>query len=309
MKVNTPGANAPIALFTYNRPIHTRKVLDALSKCYMADESELIIFSDHWRSKSDIPSVVEVRNVISEIDGFKNVKLILRNENFGLKRNILQGVSDVLSRYDKVIVLEDDLIVDEEFLVYMNSALSIYENSTEIWHIGAWAYPISVDIESDAYFLRIMNCWGWATWANRWVNYEEKPEHIIKSWSWFKRRRFNLDGVEPYWRQIVLNNKGVINTWAIFWYTTIFENKGLCLYPKHSLVTNSGFDGSGEHCASFSPINQRKIQYISKKKFEFPVEIKESRVALNAIKYYLTTLKGSLLVRINRRLAEIKSKY
>jgi len=42
---------APIVLFTYNRPWHTRQTVEALKKNELAQDSELFIFSDGWKNE------------------------------------------------------------------------------------------------------------------------------------------------------------------------------------------------------------------------------------------------------------------
>ncbi len=93
-----------------------------------------------------------------------------------------------------------------------------------------------------------MNCYGWATWADRWRYFEKNPKKIVQEFSRKDIRRFNLEGGKKFWKQLKANKKGKISTWAIFWYATIFKNQGLCLNPSHSFVRNIGFDSSGTHC-------------------------------------------------------------
>ena len=78
--------------------------------------------------------------------------------------------------------------------------------------------------------------------------YEKDVDKTIKEFTDGNIKRFNLDGVEDFWGQVVANKEGKINTWAIFWYVTIFKKNGLCLNPTQTFVENIGHDGSGIHC-------------------------------------------------------------
>ena len=96
---------APILLFTYNRPEHTRRTLEALKNNLLAQESELFIFSDAPKSDADKQKVAEVRNLISEVDVFKKVEIIENENNKGLAKNIIEGITDIISKYGKVVLL------------------------------------------------------------------------------------------------------------------------------------------------------------------------------------------------------------
>ena len=101
---------APIVLFTYNRPWHTRQTIEALQKNHLASESVIFIFSDGPKTKEDEPKVEEVRKFLKTIQGFKQIEIIEREKNWGLAKNIIDGVTKVVNEYGKVIVLEDDII-------------------------------------------------------------------------------------------------------------------------------------------------------------------------------------------------------
>ena len=110
---------APIVLFVYNRLSHTQKTVTALKKNELSQESELIIFSDGAKNESDRIKVEEVRDYLKTINGFKNIFIHERKSNSGLANNIIQGVTDVVNQYGRIIVLEDDLVTSSFFLKYM----------------------------------------------------------------------------------------------------------------------------------------------------------------------------------------------
>ena len=119
---------APIILFVYNRPEHTKKTLESLKINELASESSLFIFSDGSKNENDKKSVDEVRKYISTISGFKEIKIILREKNLGLADSVISGVTEVIEKYGKAIVLEDDIVTSKYFLKFMNEALDFYED-------------------------------------------------------------------------------------------------------------------------------------------------------------------------------------
>jgi hypothetical protein len=241
---------APIALFVYNRLSHTVQTVNALQNNTLAGSSDLIIFSDAPARGDSIASVNEVRRYIRTIKGFRRTRIVEREANLGLAESIVDGVTQVCREYGKIIVLEDDLITSPRFLEFMNKALERYSQRKKIWHISGWNYPVDVSGLPQTFYLRVMNCWGWATWADRWEKYEKNPERLISEWSRKMIKRFNLEGANDFWSQVTANDSGKINTWAIFWYATIFEHQGLCLNPARTYVQNIGHDGSGAHCGN-----------------------------------------------------------
>ena len=291
---------APIVLFVYNRPYHTKQTIEALQKNKLAKDSELFIYSDAPKNIEAKKSVDEVREFIKNIDGFKKVTVIEREKNWGLANSIIDGVTNIVNRYGKIIVLEDDLVTSPYFLKFMNEALEFYQNEKRVWHISAWNYPVNIDIKDDVFLWRVMNCWGWATWKDRWNFYEKDVDKIISTFSKQEIKRFNLDDTENFWAQVMGNKDGIINTWAIFWYATIFENSGLCLNPTRSFIKNIGLDGSGVHCGVQKSDN---LELNLKKDIKYIRKIKENRKALNSIKKYYLSKKKSLFVRIINKLS------
>ena len=95
---------APITLFAYNRLEHTKQTVDALKQNYLAQESDLIIYSDAPKIDSQADNVKDVRQYIQQIDGFKSVAIVERETNFGLARSITDGVTSVVNQYGRIIV-------------------------------------------------------------------------------------------------------------------------------------------------------------------------------------------------------------
>src|SRR6185437_15235239 len=171
---------APIALFVYNRPEHTRRTLSYLQKNMLADESRLFIFSDGPKAGGDHAKVDEVRHLINKTSGFKSVKVINRKENMGLANSIISGVTQLVSEYGKVIVFEDDLLSSPYTLQYFNEALTKYVNEENVMHIGAYMYNLKNKSLPQTFFYRAATSWGWATWARAWKYFEPDVDVLIK---------------------------------------------------------------------------------------------------------------------------------
>ncbi len=241
--------NAPIALFVYKRPVHTRRTVEALLKNEPAAESDLFIFSDAAKKPEAEGAVSEVREYMRTVSGFKSVTIVERDRNWGLANSIIDGVTSVVNRYERVIVLEDDLVTSTYFLEYMNTALERYQAEDRVMQVSGHVFPIRVHGETDAVFLPMTTSWGWATWARAWKHFDPKSTGYTQLKGDAKlRKRFNLGGAYDYFSMLEAQLAGRVDSWAVRWYLSVFMRGGLTLFPVKSLVENCGFDGSGTHC-------------------------------------------------------------
>jgi glycosyltransferase involved in cell wall biosynthesis len=247
MASNPDRQLAPVVLFVYNRPQHTQKTVAALLRNSLADQTDLIIYSDAAKTDTQALDVQAVRQYIKEAVGFRSKTIIERSHNLGLADSIIEGVTKACADYGKAIVLEDDLETSPHFLAYMNDALDRYADIDSVMHISGCSYPISPLENQETYFLQVPLCWGWATWKRAWDHFE-RDVAIMNEFSDEMVRNFNFDSTYPYWAQLELNRDGKIRTWFVFWYAKIFRMAGLCLFPSRSLVRNDGFDSSGVNC-------------------------------------------------------------
>jgi len=297
---------APIALFVYNRPEHTRRTLNSLQKNLLADESRLFIFSDGAKTPADQAKVDEVRQLISDVAGFKSVKVIKGKQNKGLANSIIDGVTQLVNEYGKVIVFEDDLLSSKYSLQYFNEALTKYANEEKVMHIGAYMFEVSDKKLPETFFYRIATSWGWATWARAWKDFEPDIDKLIGQFDKQKISYFSIDGTMNFWKQMQEFKAGKNNSWAIRWYASIFLKGGLTLNPAHSLVHNIGHDGTGVHS---NIENTYKVKISNKAVKKFPVEIKENEKAHEAIRGFLKNRKGSLIKRGLVFIKQVRIKY
>jgi len=253
---------APIVLFVYNRPVHTEKTLSFLSKNYYAEDSHLYIYSDGPKNildNEEVSKINEVRRVIRLKKWCGTVNIFESTTNKGLGKSIVEGVTEILKKYDRVIVLEDDIVTSKYFLKYMNEALELYKDDDKVMHISGYIYPVRGKLP-ETFFLNLATCWGWGTWSRAWeklrVNPEELLDEIVRK---NEVNRFNLDGSYDFSIQLKQNIEGTINTWAIKWYSTIFLNDGLSLHPRRSFTNNIGFDGTGINCGIENGYNWKML--------------------------------------------------
>ena len=254
---------APILLFVYNRPLHTQKTVDALKKNDLAGNSQLFVISDGAKSEEGEKLVVQVREFVKTIDGFRSLTIINREKNFGLADSIIDGVNHAFTLDNRVIVLEDDIITAPSFLTFMNNALEFYQGDNTIFSISSYPYPINIpdSYKKDVFISYRASSWGWGTWKNRW----DKVDWAVKDFDSFNKDKkaqklFNRAG-EDSTPMLRAQMRGEIDSWAIRWSYSHYKYNAHCLFPTKPLCKNIGIDNSGTH---------------SKKSKKFEVELSDN---------------------------------
>ena len=292
---------SPIVLFVYNRPWHTQQTIESLLRNKLSKESDLFIYSDNARDGDSFSKVQEVRDYIKTIKGFKKITIIERNENWGLASSIIDGVTRIVNQYGKIIVLEDDLITSPCFLRFMNDSLDMYECDKQVASIHGYIYPI--DDLPNSFFIKGADCWGWATWKNKWDIFEPNGQKLLnelKSKGLEKEADFNNSyGFTSMLKQQI---KGRNDSWAVRWYMSAFLKDMLTLYPGRSYVQNIGFSSEATHCTSENTDFdiELNLEYISEK-----IEASEDKISRKKIENFLFSIKKSLFQRIKLKIKGI----
>ena len=262
---------APIVLFVYNRPWHTLQTLEALAKNELADKSHLIIYADGPKESAnddDLKKINEVRAIIRETDWCKTVEIIESDINQGLANSIINGVTTVVNKFGKIIVLEDDIVPSRGFLKYMNVALNLYEDNENVGCIHAWNYHLPKNkIANTTFFLKGTDCWGWGTWKRTWKLFNPDSTFLYNE---IKNKNliadFNRKHTINYYKMLEDQMNQLIESWAIRWDASLLIAEKYCLYPFAPLVKNIGFDNTGVHCGNLNiiqkPIKTLKINKI-----------------------------------------------
>ncbi|GAB3927657.1 methyltransferase, TIGR04325 family [Mucilaginibacter myungsuensis] len=242
---------APIVLFAYARPTHLLKTLTALKQNELFDASEFYIYCDgpkETASDIDLENIRKTREVITDGNWGDKLHITLRDQNFGLQKSIITGVTEVTALHGKAIVLEDDIITSPYFLRYMNDALDTYFNDDQVLSIGACNFFATTDDVPETFFVPIPDCWGWATWKDRWDLFEPNAQLLLT------RLRenglindFNLDGAYKFESMLIDQIRGNVSSWAIRWQALAYLTGKLALYPRRSVTYNIGFDEGATH--------------------------------------------------------------
>lgn len=238
-----------ICIFAYNRPLELSRTLTHLKHCEELDCFDVHVFSDGAKldPSEGIIQVTKVRNIIDSC-GVKIHRRHYKSKNIGLRQSIISGINEVANSYDAFVVLEDDIVLSKNALVYARCMLEQFKNHRDIMHVNLWNHP-SVN-NKYPYYSSYMHCWGWASWSNYWldVDFSKRKFSEIKL-----KDRFRISkGLSTlHLSHLYANYIGIRDTWAVFWLTHIIINRGKCISPSFALSKNIGLE-SGEHVESYS---------------------------------------------------------
>ena len=253
---------APIILFVYNRPYHTERVLESIEQNFLSYKSDLIVFSDGPKNMEDhdeMNKINAVRKIIRSKNWCRTVQLICAEKNVGAEKSQRYGVQEIIKKHQNIIVIQDDTVLGNNFLLYMNTALNIYRENEEIKFISGYSFGMKKSNVHETFFLNICSAWGWGTWANRWTGDVFKDQ--------------------------LYNNHELSTIIDAELFNSLFVNDGLTLYPKHSFIKNIGFDNSG---AYFKLENRFNVDFYPTKLNSFPkIAIKEKATLKRSFKHFL----------------------
>jgi hypothetical protein len=295
---------APIVLFTYNRPRHTRQTVEALLLNEYAQASDLIIYSDGPKDEETKQGVEDTRRYIQSITGFKSVHIIERNRNWGLANNIIDGVTTIVNKYGRIIVLEDDLLTSPHFLKFMNEGLQKYENCDDVISVHGYLYPIK-DIVPVNFLLKHTDSLGWGTWRESWKIFNPDGTFLLKNlYEKNLKKAFNFNNSYNFIKMLQSQIDGKNNSWAIRWYASAFLSNKLSLFPNKSLIYHNGNDESGTNCDSGDDWLDVELSDIPIDLIDIPIKENESVRTL-----YETFFRHSHGSLCNKIIKKIKSIY
>lgn len=245
---------APIALFVYNRPEHTHKVLEYLSRNLLASESEIYIFSDAAKNPIDFDKVDSVRKIAQSYNKkFLKVHYFFSSKSKGMYASLVDGMNFIFQQHNAVIFLEDDIITSPKFLFFLNDCLQKFKDYKNVFTVSAYNYPRKelsiINKGNESIFLtQRFTAWGFAIWKDRWekvywnIDYLEKylsDKKFLK-----KYKKTGIDKVRMLRNHVYKKNMSFGITLDFY----MFINETFSIHPFHSFTKNIGHDNTGQNC-------------------------------------------------------------
>lgn len=272
-----------VVFFAFNRPGCLSKTILSYLECDGRQDDDIFVFIDGPRvSSSDKTLVEDCYRVAKEL--LPKAIIHSRIENMGLKASVSSGISEVSADCDAMIVIEDDLILDVKFYEYMVKSLIRYADNRVVYQIAGFNYHASGIGEN--FFLPIITSWGWATWSDRWEGFDIETDYVSLISTRKKRKRYDFNNSFSFSKMLRKESKGNISSWAIRWYSYVFSNDGLTLYPASSLVINEGFTDSGTHSSHKATALFSTNSGIAGDMTVYPDQVLSSEVEKEALQTY-----------------------
>ena len=282
---------APVVLFVYNRPIHTSKTLEALKNNVGASEITLYIFQDGLKqnaSEAQRQEYSKVKEIIRSQNWCEKAIIYEAETNLGLAHSVIKGVTFVVNKHGRVIVLEDDIVTSSTFLKFMNASLEKYKTEPSVSCISGYIYPLS-NQKDELFFIKGADCWGWATWDRAWNKLDTNAASLLLKLE-EKNLTYDFDFFDtyPYLEMLRQQINKQIDSWAICWYASAYLANMYTLYPSKSLVLNIGIDGTGTHSGTSDLWGTEAVDFMPS---TYPKEIKESIEAKKLIAAHFKSIR------------------
>jgi hypothetical protein len=289
----------PIALFSYNRPQHVERALSTLACCARLDECDLHFFSDGLRYEEHRGGWEAARRIVRARAADLNATVVEAAANLGCSPSIVKHVTELCREYGRVIVVEDDFVLNPGYVSYLLDGLDRYENEPAVFQVSAYMFPVELPPGQDAYLMPYTTAWGWATWQRAWQKFDWDAAGIADLLADAEAaRHFNLRGGVNYTKSLRAELERPRQIYDVMWYYAVFKHNGLVAHPRRSLVYNAGLDGSGTFSTNDPKFPQVPRASIAERVFDQPMRWPEI-VALDETAY--AALTTQLRIRRERK--------
>jgi len=256
--------DTPILLITFNRPNHTRRVLERI---VAAHPKNLYIFQDGARDevKTDDAKCRDVRRVIAELTGCEALSagqttMCLSSftmhyygsaTNLGCGAGPMTAISWFFDHEEQGIVMEDDCLAHPDFFGYSEELLGRYRDDHRVGFINSTLYDDKWHCRESYGFSRYMVTGAWASWRRVWQGFDlDLLSFPAKRFYW---RVLFLTGnpAEALWwfRMVrgIQRDHAKKSYWDYQMQILLFSKGLLTIHPRVNLVTNIGFDIEATH--------------------------------------------------------------
>lgn len=246
--------HTPILLIAFNRPNHTRRVLEAITTVQPYD---LYVFQDGARDGNEHDTIKcgEVRRVVEEMTSGTEIR-VHRNfsdKNLGCGPGPAAALDWFFEHEEMGIVLEDDAVPHPDFFPYCEELLLRYKDDTSVRAIGSMKIVQEKEYSDGSYYFSMMNrnlC-AWATWRRAWKSFDISMKNVSRRDLRRALRKYGCGEMEcEYWvdrLDEVHENLCEGKSWDMQFIMSIWVNHGKGIIPNVNLTSNIGTVGEATH--------------------------------------------------------------
>ena len=246
--------SSPILLIAFNRPQHTRRVLEVIMAAHPKD---LYVFQDGARmgNVNDKKKCVEVRQVVEDLTKETGVCLhtMYSEKNLGCGPGPMTALNWFFSENEMGIILEDDAVPHPDFFPYCEELLLRYKDNDSVRAICSMKIAQEKKYGDGSYYFSMMNrnlC-AWATWRRAWKSFDISMRNVSRRDLRKALRKYGCGLVEcEYWvdrLDEVHENLCGGKSWDMQFAMSIWMNHGRGIIPNVNLTSNIGTVGEATH--------------------------------------------------------------
>jgi len=266
----------PILLITFNRPDHTRQVLQRILE---ANPQDLYVFQDGARegNANDTIKCAEVRQVIDKCLASHLSPLTFHHfysdKNLGCGAGPMTGISWFFDNVEQGIVMEDDCLAHPDFFPYCEELLDKFKG-TEVKFINSTLYDSrwsdalnqqsKISNHQSSYgFSRYMVTGAWASYREVWQGFDLDLK-ALNLWK-FAKHVYDLTSSlaeAEHWYYVakeIQKDNSKKSYWDYQIQIHLFRQNAITVHPVANLISNIGFDAEGTHTISNDGRGDREV--------------------------------------------------
>ena len=259
--------------------------MEALLKNPECKDLEVFFFCDGYKGERDKEAVLETRQYIDSLSGFKKIHKHYREKNYTTGPNFHAALTFLSNNYERFMIVEDDVVVSPNFVKYMLAGLTFYNADTDVFALSGYSFPLQLNgYQYDSIVHRRFSSYGWASWGDRVskVKWDATSlQNYINTIPHFKSI-LNSEGMDLY-RMIKKEISGKISTWDIQMQVHVAINKMYVIYPVISKTSNIGFDNESTNTFGVDYL-QTNVDDGTKRAFKFCATDVKNKSLINQLK-------------------------
>jgi len=242
--------NLNIVVFAYKRPEHLAQCLKSLKENNNISKANLIVCVDGLKP-SEIESEKELHQqtiaVAKNATDFLTNTVLVNEANMGLGRQYLSKIDLFLTKYEHLVIIEDDIVVGNNFLQFMTDAFNRFGDKEGISMIVGYTYYIKAFKKNNgSYFAGGSGNKAFGITRKFWSNID-KECHGYEQLKWDKKLRNEYNKFNTKQAGLLIDeieNKRN-NSWDAIVYWNSFSKKLLSLSPDYTLAIDTGWNSIG----------------------------------------------------------------